>query len=662
MDLVVFSKDRPAQLDLLLQSIERHFAEWRTVNLTVVHVAADERAARGYERVRALHPQIAFVDEATTRGTFRDITLSLLGRSPRVAFLMDDQLFKAPFTLDRPELRLLDSDPEVMCVSLRMDPGMDYCYALDRRVPVPAFEDGTVWRWRDADGDWAYPMSLDAHIFRTDELLPLMRALPFANPNTLESALADHPLAHAKLVCLPVAPTVNIPDNRVQDVFANRHGAGDAAALTERFLAGDRLDLEPLIGLRTPSPHHEIPLPWAGLVEYEPPVLPRVSVVVPCFQYGRHLVEAVESALAQEGVDVDVTIVDDGSTDSTPDVAAALAAAHPDRVRVLTTPNSGHPAHPRNAGIRAAAADLLLCLDADDRLGPGYLARCAAALAADPRAGFAYGDFREFGVRTGYQPTEPFDAAVIPTRNLLGTATVFRRAAWEAAGGYDPEVGYEDWDLWIGCTDAGWPGVRVEGAVWEYRVHGAGQFAADRGRDAQIKARIVLKRPHLYTAGQVAWAQAVVAGADVPGGPEGIVPRLAIDAPAEPAGSAVRGFVTVALAHEVAERPHLLAAYGERFAAADDATLVLLAADGDAEAAGSRLVPVLEALGLDGPGSPDMVAVAAPAARVAEAAAAVLTEQEPHPDLAALHRFDAAGADGLRALAETAWGAGARVA
>jgi hypothetical protein len=657
MDLVVFSKDRPAQLDLLLQSVDLHFAEWRAVNLTVVHVAANERAARGYERVRDLHPEVAFIDEATTLGTFKDITLSLLGRSPRVAFLMDDQLFKAPFTVDRPEVALLDTDPEVMCVSLRMDPGMTYCYPLDRQVSVPEFEDGTVWRWRAAEGDWNYPMSLDAHIFRTDELLPLMRALPFRNPNTLEGALAAHPLAHPKLVCLPVAPTVNIPDNRVQDVCANRHGSGDAATLTERFLAGDRLDPRALIGLRTPSPHHEVPLTWAGLVEYEEPALPRVSVVVPCFQYGRYLAEAVESALTQERVDVDVTIVDDGSTDSTPQVAAALVAAHPDRVRVLTTPNSGHPAHARNAGIRVAEADLLLCLDGDDRLGAGYLARCAGALAADPRLGFAYGGFRRFGARTSYEPTQPFDAAALPTRNLLGTASVFRRAAWEAAGGYDAEVGYEDWDFWIGCTDAGWPGVRVDGAVWEYRVHGAGQYAADSAKDAQTKAKIVLKRPHLYTPGQVTWAQAVLIGADIPSGPEGVVPAVA--EPVEPVADSVRGFVTVALVQEVAERPQLLRAYGDRFGADDDATLVLLALDGDADAAGARLVPILEALGLDGPGSPDMLAVAAPPARVAETAAAVLTDGEPHPGLTDLLRFGAAGAGALRALAEKAWAAAA---
>jgi hypothetical protein len=666
IDLVVYSKDRPAQLDMLLSSIEIHFVEWREVNLSVVHVATDEHAALGYARVRDLHRDVRFVDEATERGSFKDITLSLVGRNSRVGFLMDDQVFKESFTVACRQIALLDADPDVMCVSLRMDPRMDYCYPLDRHVPVPEFEDGGVWRWQEADGDWAYPMSLDAHIFRTDDLLPLLRDVPFQNPNTLEAALADRPLPRSKLVCLPVAPTLNIPDNRVQEVCDNRHGTGDAAELTKRFLRGDRLDPRALIGLRTPSPHHEIELVWTGddrtsiAAPPERRSMPRVSVVVTCFQYGRYLAEAVHSALDQDGVHVDVTIVDDGSTDSTADVARALVGAHPGRVRVLTQANSGHPAHARNAGIRAAEGDLVLALDADDRLAPGFLSACAAALDHNSAAGFAYGDFDEFGDRMIRQTTPAFDPIVLPTRNLLGSATLFRRSAWEAAGGYDAAVGYEDWDFWIGCMDAGWSGVKVSGALWEHRAHDRGQWAVDRARDAQIKARIALKRPHLYSAGQLAWARAVVEGQEVPSGPEGIVPELATlsssTAPREPtsAQEPVRGFVTVARADEVTQRPDLLRAYGNHFAAGDDATLVLVAPDGNAEAAGARLVPILEALGLNGQDSPDMIAVGI-VPRLGCEAAAVLTEHATLPGLTDLRHFGAATVGALRAVAEATW-------
>jgi len=370
-----------------------------------------------------------------------------------------------------------------------------------------------------------------------------------------------------------------------------------------------------------------------------PAPLPRVSVVVPCYQHGRHLAEAVESVLAQEGVEVDVTIVDDGSTDSTPEVARALVAAGGGRVRLLTTVNSGHPAHPRNAGVRAAAAPYVVCLDADDRLTPGYLAALAAALDAHPEAGFAYGDYEAFGDAAFVEHTPPYDAARLPVVNFLGSASMFRRAAWEAVGGYDGSVGYEDWDFWIGCADAGWHGVKAEGAVWHYRVEGEGQYARDQRRDAQIKAQLALKRPHLYSETFLASARAILGIPEAP----------------EPVEEPTRGFATVAIADEVLARAELLQAYAARFGAGDDATLVLLALDGDADGTAARLLPLLARLGLEGDDAPDMVAVGAPPARVAATASAMLTAGAVPPALDGLEPFGAGDVDRLRDRAEAAW-------
>jgi hypothetical protein len=110
IDLVVFSKDRPAQLDLLLSSVERFFAEWRDAGLTVVHVATDDAAAHGYARVRALHPEIAFVDERATELSFKDITLALTavllaqsGRGREASALLETCLVVAPDHADARE-------------------------------------------------------------------------------------------------------------------------------------------------------------------------------------------------------------------------------------------------------------------------------------------------------------------------------------------------------------------------------------------------------------------------------------------------------------------------------------------------------------------------------------------------------------------------------
>jgi glycosyltransferase involved in cell wall biosynthesis len=239
----------------------------------------------------------------------------------------------------------------------------------------------------------------------------------------------------------------------------------------------------------------------------------RVSVVIPCFNYGRYLAEAVESVLAQTISPVEVIVVDDGSTDNSRDVATDLIAAHPEAaIRLIAQPNSGSPGAARNAGIAEVRADYVLCLDADDRLDPGYLEACARALDANPGAAVAYGDIQLFGDENRLHQPPTWNTRVELDCNFLGTASLFRRMAWEQVGGYDTEIGYEDWDFWIGLIEHGWVGVKAPGARWHYRVHSGGVYDGHTRKDQEIKARIVLKHPSLYSDAQRRWAAAVIDG------------------------------------------------------------------------------------------------------------------------------------------------------
>src|ERR1700690_1616126 len=113
-----------------------------------------------------------------------------------------------------------------------------------------------------------------------------------------------------------------------------------------------------------------------------------VAVVIPCFNYGRYLTEAVESVIAQTLRPDEIVIVDDGSTDDSRDVAQELISAHAAvPIRLMARPHSGSAGATRNAGIETTTAEYVLCLDADDRLDPGFLQACVAALDLNPRAG-----------------------------------------------------------------------------------------------------------------------------------------------------------------------------------------------------------------------------------------------------------------------------------
>jgi glycosyltransferase involved in cell wall biosynthesis len=126
---------------------------------------------------------------------------------------------------------------------------------------------------------------------------------------------------------------------------------------------------------------------------------PTVSVVIPCFNQGRYLREALASVRRQTRPPSEIIVVDDGSTDDT----AAVAASDPG-VRCVRQPNRGL-AHARNRGIQAATGDCLVFLDADDRLMPDAIAVGLEALAAHPACAFVFGRCTRIDARGAELPT-----------------------------------------------------------------------------------------------------------------------------------------------------------------------------------------------------------------------------------------------------------------
>jgi glycosyltransferase involved in cell wall biosynthesis len=142
-----------------------------------------------------------------------------------------------------------------------------------------------------------------------------------------------------------------------------------------------------------------------------------VSVVVPCYNYGRYLPAAVGSVLEQRDVDVEVVVVDDASTDDSAEVAGRLASDP--RVRVLrNATNQGH-VRTFNNGLALVTGEFVVRLDADDLLTPGSLARAVALFEAHPSVGLVYGHPRHFET---VEPPAPRTGTV--------TWTVWPGTAW----------------------------------------------------------------------------------------------------------------------------------------------------------------------------------------------------------------------------------------
>lgn len=243
---------------------------------------------------------------------------------------------------------------------------------------------------------------------------------------------------------------------------------------------------------------------------------PRVTVAIPCYKQARYLPEAVASVIAQSEPRWELVIVDDGSPDDTAAVAAELIAAHPGRaIRLVRQQNRGLAAA-RNAGIAAGAAPYVLPLDADDMLEPEFLAATAAVLDARPEVGFVYTQVRRFGAETSLHRPEPYDLGRLRNHCTLLPATLIRRAAWAAVGGFseDPALrGYEDWEHWVALGAAGWKGALVARPLLRYRRAAGSMVTGAQRRDLELRAAIIARHPELYEPGFVAWAERVLAQA-----------------------------------------------------------------------------------------------------------------------------------------------------
>lgn len=226
----------------------------------------------------------------------------------------------------------------------------------------------------------------------------------------------------------------------------------------------------------------------------ETPSPSRVSVVIRCYQQGRFLAEAVDSARAQTRPPDEIVVVDDGCTDETAAVLASLQDRGPLVVVRHATPQG--PAASFNAGVTASLGDLILALDADDALSPRYVELTEQAIRAG--ADLAYGGVELFGAKTGFAEARPFDAGELGVESFLHVSTMFRRSLFEATGGFRPELdrlGLEDWEFWVHAVEQGARGRAVDGCWLRYRRHAAGsRNSMSRGR--VLRVHLMVHRLH----------------------------------------------------------------------------------------------------------------------------------------------------------------------
>jgi hypothetical protein len=499
---VVFSKDRPLQLDAALASLLLRCTDPERMEINVLYATSSAYQEGLYKQLSLEYPGVTF----RRQRQFRQDVLELVGRAAFVAFIVDDALFVRGFSVGT-VIEELGADDSAIGFSLRLGTNTTYCYPMDAQQDLPEFtatRPGVLaFRWPGASHDFGYPFDLSSSVYRSADIEPLLRRIPFTNPNLMEGRLAERAAAsgprHPVLLCFERSAAFCIPANMVQTVTKNRAGTRadeSPVALAAAFERGCRIDVSGYDDFPNIACHQEVQL---HLREADPPP-PTVSVIIPCYGQAEFLGDAVASVVAQTWTDWEIVIVDDGSTDDTPQTARRLVEQYPQhRIRVLSQTNQGVSAA-RNNGIAVSTGRYILPLDADDMLQPLMLERTVALLEANRSISIAYTDWQEIGATSNILHAGPWERISMCVGNRILYCSLYRRGVWAVTGGYNPKQGlWEDYDFWLGCVESGVQGERIAEPLFLYRARPGTRSGDAEPRRVQLHRELARNHPALFT-------------------------------------------------------------------------------------------------------------------------------------------------------------------
>lgn len=221
----------------------------------------------------------------------------------------------------------------------------------------------------------------------------------------------------------------------------------------------------------------------------------KVSVIIPCYNQGEYLQEAVDSVLASTHKNIEIIVIDDGSTKD----VDLIDAVKCENVKIIHQKNQG-VCIARNHGIKEATGKYILPLDADDKIYPTYIEKALNVMTQNPKFGIVYCNAEFFGSKTGIWKLEDYSFPEILISNMIFSSAMFRKSDWQKVGGYNPimDSGYEDWEFWLSLIETGLGVFKIPEALFLYRQYEDTRTCrAEANRLALIK-KIMRLHPNLY--------------------------------------------------------------------------------------------------------------------------------------------------------------------
>lgn len=274
---IIFSKDRPLQLDLCLRTIRKNFKECSRA--VIIYDCSNEDYKKQYMSLRDTYNECEFWDQGSC--LFKDVYHSILTESKNnfISFFTDDCILYRPIEIGEAKIKEIFNMDLVSCISLRLglnivkrqcSDGQFYpeinpiIHRIDQNFVLARKTSTTYGSY------WSYSLSVDGHIFRKKDIQKMVSELIYIKgiykwkntPNEFESALQRFWTSTPEGIVAPTKSVViNSPNNKVQETHNNRSGDNYCASqkeLLEFFKSGKRVDIDKLNIGKVQCPHTEI--------------------------------------------------------------------------------------------------------------------------------------------------------------------------------------------------------------------------------------------------------------------------------------------------------------------------------------------------------------------------------------------------------------------
>ena len=223
-----------------------------------------------------------------------------------------------------------------------------------------------------------------------------------------------------------------------------------------------------------------------------------VSVIMPVYNMKDYVRESVDSVLASTYKDLELILVDDGSTDGSSELCDEIAKDDMERIKIFHIDNHG-VSYARNYGIERAKGQYILPVDSDDLIDKTYIEKAVKKIEENDNIGIVYCKAKKFGKLNQVWDLPEFSLQEILHGNIIFVTALFRKSDWGTVGGFSEELvyGIEDYDFWLSILELGRDVYQIPEILFYYRIRNNSRntkFSQEEGELQLQTIKLIIQR------------------------------------------------------------------------------------------------------------------------------------------------------------------------